>query len=131
MLDLLRDLDVLVGTRPHMRLGRWIADARRWGTTDEERRLYEWNARNLITMWGTKCTEGQFDDLNDYALRQWNGMFAGYDLPRWRDFLDRLTQSVRTRTPFDRAAYCPTRARGSRRGRRAPTRTRRSPRATR
>ncbi len=107
VLDLIRDLDALVGTRPHLRLGRWIADARRWGTTDDERRLYEWNARNLITMWGTKCTEGQFDDLNDYALRQWNGMFAGYDLPRWQLFLDRLAQSIRTRTPFDRAAYLP------------------------
>ena len=70
-----RDLDELVGTRREFLLGRWLADAKRWGTTDAERRLYEWNARNIITLWGTKCTEGQNDDLNLYAYKEWQGMF--------------------------------------------------------
>ena len=102
---LLRDLDELVGTRPEFLLGRWIEDAKRWGTTDAERRLYEYNARNIITLWGTKCTEGQNDDLNLYAFKEWNGMFTSYFLPRWEAFFVRLNASLEHGTPFDRAPF--------------------------
>ncbi|MGH7583420.1 MAG: alpha-N-acetylglucosaminidase C-terminal domain-containing protein, partial [Gemmatimonadales bacterium] len=103
--DLLRDLDELTATRPEFLLGKWIADARRWGTTDAERNLYEWNARNLITLWGTKCTEGENDDLNLYAFKEWSGMFSGYFLPRWRKFFDALNGAFDSGTPFDRKPY--------------------------
>jgi alpha-N-acetylglucosaminidase len=102
---LLADLDTLVGTRPEFLLGPWLEDAKRWGTTDAERRLYEWNARNIITLWGNKCTEGQNDDLNLYAYKQWQGMFSDYYLPRWQAFFRRLNQSLDADTPFDRAPF--------------------------
>jgi alpha-N-acetylglucosaminidase len=102
---LLRDLDDLAGTRPEFLLGRWLADAQRWGTTDAERRLYEWNARNIITLWGTKCTEGQNDDLNLYAYKEWEGMFTSYFLPRWEAFFTRLNASLDARAPFDRGPF--------------------------
>jgi alpha-N-acetylglucosaminidase len=105
VIGLLGDLDTLVGTRREFLLGRWIADARRWGTTPAEGRLYEWNARNLITLWGTKCTEGQNDDLNLYAYKEWQGMFSGYFLPRWREFFGRLDRSLATGVPFDRKPF--------------------------
>jgi len=103
--SLLRDLDRLVGTRPEFLLGRWIADAKRWGTTDAERQLYEWNARNLITLWGTKCTEGENDDLNLYAYKEWQGMFTSYFLPRWEAFFQQLNASLERGTAFDRDAF--------------------------
>lgn len=102
---LLGDLDTLVGTRPEFLLGRWIADAKRWATTAGERRLYEWNARNIITLWGTKCTEGENDDLNLYAYKEWQGMFGSYFLPRWREFIRRLDQSLATGVAFDRKPF--------------------------
>ena len=75
-----------------------------------ERDLYEWNARNIITLWGTKCTEGQNDDLNLYAYKQWQGMFSGYYLPRWQQFFARLDRSLADGTAWDRgplaAASC-------------------------
>lgn len=100
--ELLRDLDTLVGTREEFLLGRWLEDAKRWAVTDSERTLYEWNARNIITLWGTKCTEGQNDDLNLYAFKEWQGMFGGYFLPRWEEFFKRLNRSVDDSTAFDR-----------------------------
>jgi alpha-N-acetylglucosaminidase len=102
---LLRDLDTLTATRPEFLLGRWIADARRWGTDDLERRLYEWNARNLITLWGTKCTEGEDDDLNLYAYKEWEGMFSSYFLPRWERFFEGLNAALESGTAFDRAPF--------------------------
>lgn len=102
---LLNDLDQLVGTREEFLLGRWLEDAKRWGKTPAERDLYEWNARNIITLWGTKCTEGQNDDLNLYAYKEWQGMFSGYYLPRWTAFFARLNGSLDSATPFDRAPF--------------------------
>jgi alpha-N-acetylglucosaminidase len=103
--SLLRDLDTLVGTRREFLLGRWIAAAKRWGTTDAERRLYEYNARNIITLWGTKCTEGQNDDLNLYAFKEWEGMFTSYFLPRWETFFKDLNASLGDGRPFDRKPF--------------------------
>ena len=105
VIGLLQDMDDLVGTREEFLLGRWLDDAKRWGTTDAERRLYEWNARNIITLWGTKCTEGQNDDLNLYAYKEWQGMFSRYYLPRWEEFFRRLNHSLDAETPFDRAPF--------------------------
>jgi alpha-N-acetylglucosaminidase len=105
ILQLLTDIDELLGTREEFLLGRWIADAKRWATIDSERKLYEWNARNLITLWGTKCTEGQNDDLNLYAYKEWQGMFSSYFRPRWQEFFTRLNRSLATDQPFDRAAF--------------------------
>jgi alpha-N-acetylglucosaminidase len=102
---LLRDMDVLLGTRPEFLVGRWLEDAKRWGTAPAERQLYEWNARNIITLWGTKCTERQNDDLNLYAYKEWQGMFARYYLPRWEEFFLRLNRSLDSGTPFDRAPF--------------------------
>ncbi len=102
---LLRDLDALVGTRREFLLGPWLEAARSWGTNEAERRLYEWNARNIITMWGTACTEGQWEDLNLYAHKQWQGMFVDYYLPRWQDFIARLRLSLEEGVPFDRVPY--------------------------
>jgi alpha-N-acetylglucosaminidase len=105
VLRLLSDIDELVGTREEFLLGRWIADAKRWAVNDRERRLYEWNARNLITLWGARCTEGENDDLNLYAYKEWQGMFSSYFRPRWEQFFAGLNRSIETNRPFDRAPF--------------------------
>jgi alpha-N-acetylglucosaminidase len=89
-LDLAKDMDTLLGTRREFLLGRWIADARKWGTTDAEKQLYEKNARWQITVWGPNV---QSSGLDDYSNRQWSGLISGYYMPRWEKFYDHLTQS--------------------------------------
>ncbi len=105
VLELLADMDRLVGTRREFLLGPWLADARRWGRTKAEQDLYEWNARNIITLWGTKCTEGENDDLNLYAYKEWQGMFASYYRPRWQRFFDTLNESLAQHGAFDRRPF--------------------------
>lgn len=85
-LGIIDDLDKLLGTRQDFLLGAWLNAAKRCGTNPEESRLFEKNARNLITTWGnTECW------LNDYASRQWNGMMSGFYKPRWEQFISRAT----------------------------------------
>ena len=51
-MELLSDMDTLLATRSEFLLGRWIEDARRWATDEEDRARIEWNARTQITLWG-------------------------------------------------------------------------------
>ena len=75
MLDILRDMDELTGTRREFLLGRWIRDARAWGADPAEADYYEHNARQIVTAWAGK--------LRDYARREWNGLLRDYYLQRW------------------------------------------------
>ena len=52
LLDLLGDLDMVLGSDDHFLLGTWLESAKALATNDAERKLYEYNARNQITLWG-------------------------------------------------------------------------------
>jgi len=94
-LGLLRDMDALAGTRKEFLLGAWIADARAWGATREEKNLCEGNARALLTDWTVpECWP-------DYANRQWNGLLGGYYHERWKMWLAALNHAVGRDEPFD------------------------------
>lgn len=99
-LGLIRDVDRQLATRREFLLGKWIADAKRWATTDDEERLYEWNARNMITLWGPR--DGV---LHEYAQRQWSGLIEGFYLERWEKFVERLDEALAADKPFDSEAF--------------------------
>ena len=80
-IELIDDMDKLLATRKDFLLGPWIADARSWGETEEEKALYEQNARDLITLWG-----GADNRLHEYSNRQWSGLFNDFYKPRWEQF---------------------------------------------
>ncbi len=82
-LELGADMDRLLGTRREYLLGRWIDDARSWGTIRAEMDLYERNARELITVWGPDTPDAY---LFDYSCRQWSGLIRGFYLERWKRF---------------------------------------------
>jgi alpha-N-acetylglucosaminidase len=99
-LDLIRDVDRLVATRQELLLGPWLADAKRWATDDQQRRLYEWNARNIITLWG-KPGFG----LHDYANKMWSGLLTDFYLPRWQQFFQSLDDDLAGKTAHDAKAF--------------------------
>jgi alpha-N-acetylglucosaminidase len=88
MLGLIRDLDELTGTRREWLLGVWLADARSWGATPEEKDLCERNARELLTTWTSH------DNITDYANRQWNGLLGDFYYHRWEMWLKALNDSL-------------------------------------
>lgn len=88
-LELIADIDELLATRRELLLGRWIADAKHWATNDAERRRYEWNARNQITLWGPRDSI-----LHEYAQKQWSGMMSGFYGQRWKLFFERLDAAL-------------------------------------
>jgi hypothetical protein len=96
LLVLIDELDDLLATRRELLLGRWLSDARRWATSDAERQLYEWNARNQITLWGPRDSV-----LHEYAHKQWSGMLRGFYGQRWKQFVDRLDAALAAGRPLD------------------------------
>jgi len=52
LLDLLLDIDKLLASDEHFLLGVWLDTAKNLSTNQQQRRLYEYNARNQITLWG-------------------------------------------------------------------------------
>ncbi len=88
MLGLIRDMDKLAGTRREWLLGVWLADARSWGATPAEKDLCERNARELLTTWT------RYDNITDYANRQWNGLLGEFYYHRWQMWLKALNDSL-------------------------------------
>jgi alpha-N-acetylglucosaminidase len=95
-LDLMDDMNTLLGSREEFLLGKWIADARAIGVTKaEEEDLYEKNARPLITTWGPYNDHAiQYD----YSARQWNGMIQDFYKPRWQMFIHFLKGELKKDT---------------------------------
>ncbi len=92
-LELLLLQDKLLGTRTEFRLGRWIGQARALGATEEEKNLYEWNARVQITTWGNrKCADD--GKLRDYAHKEWNGLLRDFYHKRWAAYWQTLRDEL-------------------------------------
>jgi alpha-N-acetylglucosaminidase len=99
-LELITDMDDLLATRKDFLLGPWLASARKWGTTEKEKALYERNARDLITLWGDANSP-----LHEYSCRQWSGLLNDFYKPRWEQFLTAAGRSLQTGQPFDIKAF--------------------------
>ncbi len=88
-LQLILDIDTLLGTNENFRLGHWTQMARDManeahGTTQADRDWLELNnARTLLTTWGD-LDNSERGGLRDYSYRAWQGMLRDYYYPRWK-----------------------------------------------
>jgi len=89
MLDIIDDMDTLVATQSYFLLGKWVSDARGWGSDSKEADYYETNARNLLTTWGDR---GNY--LTDYANRTISGLVSSYYKRRWELFFNSVNKSI-------------------------------------
>ena len=94
------DMDDLLSSRKEFLLGRWLEDAKAMGETEEEKALYEKDARDLITLWGNKDCR-----IRDYACKHWSGLMNGFYRPRWERFFDEVLAAMEAGKPFDQEAF--------------------------
>src|SRR5207248_3384023 len=86
--------DRVLGTDAQFLLGTWLADARASAANPAQRRLLEYDARNIITAWADRAT---FDaGLHDYANRDWQGLVGDHYHHRWQLYLDSLDKALVT-----------------------------------
>lgn len=100
-LDLIDDMDRLLATREEFLLGKWISDAKKWASSEDEKILYEMNARDLVTVWGRRdCPE-----ISDYSCRHWNGLMSSYYKERWARFFKMTAEALREGKPWDQKSF--------------------------
>jgi alpha-N-acetylglucosaminidase len=97
---LITDMDNLLSTRKDFLLGNWLESAKKMGSTPVEKKLYEKNARDLITLWGDKKS-----NLREYACKQWSGMLNGFYKVRWQKFNDQVCQALMNHKDFDQQQF--------------------------
>jgi len=87
-LKLIDKMDVITGTNEHYLLGKWAEQAKALAQNadDFSRRLYELNARLLITTWGS-YTQSELGGLHDYSNRQWSGLINDFYKARWKKWI--------------------------------------------
>lgn len=68
-LEIFTDLEWILASNKAFLLGPWLESAKAAASSDEEKKQFEYNARNQITLWGPK---GQ---IMDYANKQWSGKY--------------------------------------------------------
>lgn len=96
LLQIIDDTEEILASNANFLFGTWVAAARAWGRTEEERDLLEFNCRNQVTLWGP---EGQ---INDYASKQWAGLTRDYHRARWNLFVE---QALATAADPDAGAF--------------------------
>ena len=88
-LGLADKVEQVLSTRKEFMLGTWTgqAEALAGGTDDFTEDLYRFNAKAIVTTWGTYAnTEG--GGLRDYSNRQWAGLTKDFYRQRWQMWID-------------------------------------------
>jgi len=94
---------MILATNKNFLLGVWLEEAKSLASESKYQKadsaLYEFNARNQITLWGPN------GEILDYAAKQWSGVVNDYFYPRWELFYHRLAESILSNTTYDQNAY--------------------------
>ncbi|MGH3584792.1 MAG: alpha-N-acetylglucosaminidase C-terminal domain-containing protein, partial [Pseudonocardia sp.] len=90
-LDAIDLQDAILSTDENFLLGRWVADARRWGTSPTEAGQLVTEAKRLVTSWGY---EDSFV-LTEYATRSWAGLVGGYFRSRWERWFTEVRKALK------------------------------------
>ena len=101
-IELLADLDTLLGAAPGFLFGRWVADSALWGVGKDEVQLMQWNAKTQVTFWeypqpvagAAPGTPFRASNLQDYACKQWAGLIRTYYKPRWELFINQTLATL-------------------------------------
>ena len=99
-IELLKDQETLVRSRPEFLMGKWIEEARAIGADDDEKEKLEWSVRNILTTWG-----GRACPLIEYANRDWDGLTRDYYLKRWEMFVEEVDNSLSSGKPFNQNVF--------------------------
>ena len=94
LLTFIKDADKLLSSDKIYLLGRWINKAIKIAPNGYQK-LFEFNARNLVTLWGPN------GNINDYAAKSWAGLYIDYYYPRWKLFIDEVINAIKYGIDFD------------------------------
>ncbi|KAA9038682.1 alpha-N-acetylglucosaminidase [Ginsengibacter hankyongi] len=83
--------DSLLSLDKNFRLDSWIDAARALGKTPYEKDLFEKNARDQVSFWGS---DNPATTLHEYANKDWSGVLKTLYFPRWKMFMEQVYQQL-------------------------------------
>lgn len=88
-------MEKVTGTSEYFLLGRWVEQAKALaGNADDfTKDLYEFNAKALVTTWGSK-NQAETGGLKDYSNRQWSGLINDFYKERWQRWITARTNEL-------------------------------------
>ena len=108
IVEVLSDLDTLLGSTSGFLTGAWINDARELGLNNggssADLALLEWNTRSQISTWYPSPPDPG-NHLYDYANKMWNGITRDYYLQRYVLLANRIETAIKAGTKVDANAY--------------------------
>ncbi|MCM1545049.1 MAG: alpha-N-acetylglucosaminidase C-terminal domain-containing protein, partial [Ruminococcus sp.] len=89
-LEIVAFIDEVLANEKEFLLGSWInrAKALADGFDDFTKRIFEFNARALITTWAGARNAADKGGLKDYSNKQWAGLTKDFYLMRWKKWID-------------------------------------------
>ncbi len=89
------EMEEILSCSEYYMLGRWVnmAKALADGADDFSKRLYEFNAKSLITTWGA-YNQSEIGQLHDYSNRQWAGLVGDFYKPRWEKWIENSLEKL-------------------------------------
>ena len=99
LLTFIKDADKLLASDKIYLLGRWINNAIKIAPDSKYKKLFNFNARNLITLWGPD------GNINDYAAKSYAGLYIDYYYQRWKLFIDEVFDSIKYGNKFDNIKF--------------------------
>ena len=78
-MSVIEDMEKVTGTSEYFLLGRWVEQAKALANNADDftKELYEFNAKALVTTWGSK-NQAEKGGLKDYSNRQWSGLIGDF-----------------------------------------------------
>ncbi len=88
-LDIIDEMEKVTATSEYFLLGRWVEQAKALGKNADDftKELYEFNAKALVTTWGS-YNQAESGGLKDYSNRQWSGLIGDFYKVRWQRWID-------------------------------------------
>ena len=88
-LEIIDYMETVTATSEYFLLGRWVEQAKALGKNADDftRELYEFNAKALVTTWGS-YNQAESGGLKDYSNRQWSGLIGDFYKTRWERWID-------------------------------------------
>mgnify|MGYP003300897373 CR=1 FL=1 len=95
-LEIIGYMETVTATSEYFLLGRWVEQAKALADNADDftRDLYEFNAKALVTTWGS-YNQAESGGLKDYSNRQWSGLIGDFYKPRWERWITARTNELK------------------------------------
>ncbi len=95
------EMEQVTGSNRYYMLGRWVEQAKALAANadDFSKKLYEFNAKALVTTWGA-YNQAEIGQLHDYSNRQWSGLIGDFYKPRWERWIQERIKELKNQ-PYE------------------------------